>query len=159
MQKSETGWDGKTLITLSSPKQSLSSFWCIFSHFTLFLFTRETCIDVSLHTLKNVAKREREKKIHSLKYFSPPPATEKRLRVPVSLPPHASTAHLFMEEEESKGQVWGRRRQEERSPRLRMLLHAASSMTELLFLKWLNWLTLTETRVWQAKHCCIQRFC
>lgn len=45
---------------------------------------------------------ERAKKKSVLKYFSPPPATQTRPRVLVSLQPHASTAHLFLEEEESK---------------------------------------------------------
>ena len=75
------------------------------AHFTLFLLSRGSCINLSLHTLKNVVRRRRretEKKTHVLKYFSPPPATEKRPRVPVSLQPHASTTHLFMEEEEEE---------------------------------------------------------
>ncbi len=124
-------------------RQSLSPFLCIFSqtlsfiaHFTLFLLAGESCIDLSLHTFKNVVKSERKKK-----YFSPPPATEKRPRVPVSLQPHASTAHLFMEEEESKRA--GMRKTEagsERSPpRLRMILHSACSMSELLLLKMTLW--------------------
>lgn len=67
--------------------------------------TSESCIDLLLHTFKNVVMRKRERENE---YFSPASATEKRPRDLVSLQPHASTAHLFMEveeEEESKGQV------------------------------------------------------
>lgn len=103
--------DGRTLNITSKISSFSSSFFLVQffpqtslfrAHFTLFLLSRGSCINLSLHTLKNVVRRRREteKKPHVLKYFSPPPATEKRPRVPVSLQPHASTTHLFMEEEE-----------------------------------------------------------
>ena len=79
--------------------------------------------------------RDRKKNPHVLKYFSPPPATEKRPRVLVSLQPHASTTHLFMEEEEEDSKRAGMRKTEAGRDIplwLRMILHSACSMSELL---------------------------
>lgn len=110
------------------------------AHFSFFLLSRGSCINLSLHTLKNVVRRRRrieteKKNPHVLKYFSPPPATEKRPRVLVSLQPHASTTHLFMEEEEEDSKRAGMRKTEAGRDIplwLRMILHSACSMSELL---------------------------
>lgn len=53
---------------------------------------------VSAHLKECSEEREREEDVHQ-NTFSPPPASETGPRVPVPFQPHASTAHLFMEEE------------------------------------------------------------
>lgn len=80
---------------------------------------------------------KKEKRV--LKYFSPPPATQTRPRVPVSS--HASTVHLFSG---GGGGEWKRRYEEDGAKErdhlwLRMVSHLACSMSGLLLLEGLYW--------------------
>lgn len=93
---------------------------CIFPSSFFTLCSPQSCVSTCFYThSRGVVKSEKgKKKIYIYIPSDSSPllqATEMRPRVPVSSQNHASTAHLFMEEEESKGQVWRRKSQEERS--------------------------------------------